>query len=90
MQENAENRDCNWQPTVCVCVCTADGLEVRLFLTTILPCLILHFGRAKVARIHAQRHACTRTGHGQRQQLQLVLQQQQQQQTKQQKCWENC
>lgn len=71
MQENAENRDCNWQATVCVC--TADGLEVRLFFTTILSSLILHFGRAKVARIHAQRHACTRTGHGRGMSMSIAL-----------------
>lgn len=74
MQENVENRDCNWQASVCVCVCTADGLEVRLFfLTTLLPSLILHFGRAKVARIHAQRHACTRTGHGRGMSMSIAL-----------------
>lgn len=55
-------------------MCKADGLEVRLFfLTTLLPSLILHFGRAKVARIHAQRHACTRTGHGRGMSMSIAL-----------------
>lgn len=71
-----------------VCVCTADGLEVRLFLFT-AP---LSFCTRAVQRSHAYMHkdthaqaltrACPCQLRCQRQQLQLVVQQQQQQQNK--------
>lgn len=61
--------------SVCVCVYSRwlRSATISSYYHSFHSSLILHFGRAKVARIHAQRHACTRTGHGRGMSMSIAL-----------------